>query len=134
LVCLGSPALYWTAAVVAALAAVWVCGKAETILGETDPPSVVLDEIVALPFCYAATVLSWQTAGIWPGPRQFLLGHAGLALAVFALFRVFDIAKPWPIRASQRLPGGWGVVVDDVLAALCVSGVLWFASRWVRVI
>ena len=38
-------------------------------------------------------------------------------LAGFALFRLFDIVKPWPVNVSQRCPGGWGVVLDDVLAA-----------------
>ena len=40
---------------------------------------------------------------------------------LFALFRAFDILKPPPIHQSQRLPGGWGVTVDDVLAAVCVA-------------
>jgi phosphatidylglycerophosphatase A len=40
-----------------------------------------------------------------------------LLLGVFVAFRLFDIWKPWPIRQSQNLPGGWGVTVDDVLAA-----------------
>jgi phosphatidylglycerophosphatase A len=40
---------------------------------------------------------------------------------VFALFRFFDVLKPWPVRQSQSLPGGWGVTIDDVLAALYVN-------------
>ena len=43
-------------------------------------------------------------------------------------FRVFDIAKPWPVRQSQALPGGWGVTVDDALAAVYVNGVVLVAS------
>jgi phosphatidylglycerophosphatase A len=39
------------------------------------------------------------------------------SIGIFALFRFFDILKPWPVRQSQKLPGGWGVTVDDVLAA-----------------
>ena len=42
-------------------------------------------------------------------------------VAVFAAFRFFDVLKPWPVRQSQRLPGGWGVTMDDVLAALYVN-------------
>ena len=45
------------------------------------------------------------------------LGVAGL----FLLFRAFDVLKPWPVRQSQRLPGGWGVTVDDFLAAIYVA-------------
>jgi phosphatidylglycerophosphatase A len=51
----------------------------------------------------------------------------------FTLFRLFDIWKPWPIRQSQRLPGGWGVVMDDVLAAVYVNLVMlaaWGGMRW----
>jgi phosphatidylglycerophosphatase A len=45
------------------------------------------------------------------------LGISGL----FAAFRLFDIWKPWPVRQSQALPGGWGVTVDDFLAAIYVA-------------
>ena len=45
-------------------------------------------------------------------------------LVVFLLFRLFDIWKPYPINSSQRLPGGWGVTLDDLLAALYVNAVL----------
>ena len=44
-----------------------------------------------------------------------------LGLLAFAAFRLFDIWKPWPVGPSQNLPGGWGVTVDDVLAALYVN-------------
>ena len=44
-----------------------------------------------------------------------------MSLGLLVLFRVFDIWKPWPVRQSQRLPGGWGVTVDDVLAAAYVA-------------
>jgi phosphatidylglycerophosphatase A len=40
-----------------------------------------------------------------------------MTFGVFAAFRFFDIVKPWPVRQSQSLPGGWGITVDDVLAA-----------------
>jgi phosphatidylglycerophosphatase A len=44
-----------------------------------------------------------------------------LTLGVFAAFRFFDVAKPWPVHQSQSLPGGWGVTIDDVLAAVYVN-------------
>lgn len=102
---------------------VWVCGRAEKILGRTDPGSVVMDEIIAVPICFAA----------WTGRQMIQTGHFPSAgtllesgnLPVFAglviAFRFFDIAKPWPVRQSQRLPGGWGITVDDVLAAVYVN-------------
>ncbi len=102
---------------------VWLCGRAEEILQRKDPPSVVLDEITALPICFVPALFrQWQMSGHLPQPADFLcakgVSFAGL---LFGLFRLFDIWKPWPIRQSQRLPGGWGVTVDDVLAALCVA-------------
>jgi len=49
-----------------------------------------------------------------------------MAIYAFALFRVFDIAKPFPINVSQRLKGGWGVVVDDLLAGFYANVVIQF--------
>jgi phosphatidylglycerophosphatase A len=51
-----------------------------------------------------------------------LLGQdVWLTAGFFAAFRFFDVLKPWPVRQSQALPGGWGVTVDDLLAALYVN-------------
>lgn len=82
--------------------------------GRHDPGFVVIDEVagqwIALLFC------------------PFDVFHALLALL---LFRLFDIAKPFPVRRLERLPGGWGMVFDDVAAglyALCIASLLriWF--------
>lgn len=94
----------------------WAGGKAATraeqLLGRTDPGEIVIDELVGvwlvlLPFAE-------------PGPR--------LLAVAFVLFRVFDMLKPQPVRASEKwLPAGYGVMLDDVLAAfyaLAVLGVL----------
>ena len=96
---------------------------AEKILKQTDPPSVVLDEIVAVPICFLPWVTqAWLGAGTLPALGTFFSGQAlWQVVLTVALFRLFDIAKPWPIRGSQRLPGGWGVVTDDVLAAVDVA-------------
>ncbi len=102
---------------------VWLCGAAEKILQQTDPPSVVLDEITALPVCFLPWTASvWFHQGFLPPPEHFFRStNVAITAAIFVLFRVFDVLKPWPIRQSQRLPGGWGVTVDDFLAALCVA-------------
>ena len=84
------------------LAAVWIAGAAAKQMNNPDPPSVVIDEIVGMPIALA---------GITPVWWHILVG--------FAAFRLFDIWKPFPIRQSQKLPGGWGIVVDDLLAGLC---------------
>ena len=116
------------------LASVWVCVAAERILERTDPPSVVLDEIVAVPLCYAGGVAwLWLKTGEMPSPGFFFTGRNWWGIAgVFVAFRFFDILKPWPIGVSQRLPGGWGVALDDVLAACYVNAaaaVLWLFAR-----
>jgi phosphatidylglycerophosphatase A len=54
--------------------------------------------------------------------------HALLALA---LFRLFDIWKPWPVRTLERLPGGGGIVLDDVAAGVLALGVGLAVGRWV---
>jgi phosphatidylglycerophosphatase A len=92
--------------------AVGICGEAEARLGKHDPGEVILDEFVAMPLCF----LGWQ----------WLAGsHAwAVLLAGFALFRYFDIRKPWVINSLQELPGGWGIVADDVAAALATCATL----------
>jgi len=97
----------------------WICARAEQVLNENDPGSIVLDEIVALPFAFIIYFLNFKIA---PGVEHFATPVGMIALAVgFTLFRFFDIWKPWPVRQSQSLPGGWGVVMDDVLAAVYVN-------------
>lgn len=93
--------------------AVGLCGEAEVRLRKKDPGEVVLDEVIAIPLCF----LGWRSLHgslpIW-----------ALLLAGFALFRLFDILKPFGIARLQRLPGGWGVVADDVAAALVACAAL----------
>lgn len=85
-----------------ALAGVWVCGQAGRVLGVTDHPGIVWDEIVGLLITMAASPPGWQT---------LVLG--------FALFRLFDILKPWPVSYfDRRVAGGLGVMLDDVMAGL----------------
>jgi phosphatidylglycerophosphatase A len=108
---------------------IWLCDDAEKILDEKDPGSVVLDEIIAIPFCFLPWVLSeWLRHDAMPPVSFFFTGHALLmTLGIIVLFRVFDIWKPWPVRQIQRLPGGWGVTADDLLAAVYVMlGTMWF--------
>jgi phosphatidylglycerophosphatase A len=110
--------------IVTSALSVWLCGEAEKILGQTDPGSVVLDEIAAMPLCFVGTV--W-----WMGPKPavFFRDYWWITIGVFIAFRVFDVWKPWPIRTSQSLPAGWGVTVDDLLAAVYVN-VLALALMW----
>ena len=105
---------------------VWLCGVGEKILGQTDPGSIVLDEITAIPLCFAGWVIleSWAKHS-FPTPGFFFTKPNLLpTLGVFIAFRFFDVLKPWPVRQSQSLPGGWGVTVDDALAAIYVNVVV----------
>jgi phosphatidylglycerophosphatase A len=90
-----------------------LCGEAEIRLRKKDPGEVILDEVIAMPLCF----LGWRTLpGGWAPWAIFAAG--------FALFRFFDIVKPLGIRRLQALPGGWGVVVDDLVAALFACATL----------
>ncbi len=92
--------------------AVAMCGEAEFRIGRKDPGEVILDEFAVMPLCF----LGWP-ALLGPAPVWVIM------LAGFAFFRLFDIAKPLGISRLQDLPGGWGIVIDDVAAALaaCVT-------------
>jgi phosphatidylglycerophosphatase A len=81
-----------------------VCGLAQDYLGH-DHSAIVLDEMVGLLIALAGVPLKWP----W-----LLIG--------FALFRLLDIWKPFPIKYCERLPGGWGVVMDDAAAGVLARG------------
>ena len=93
------------------LISVYISSKAEQTLGQ-DNGSIVIDEVCG--FFLAVLFL----------PKSWLIGLYG-----FVLFRVFDIAKPFPINRSQKLPRGWGVVIDDLLAGLYANIVLQILTR-----
>lgn len=119
----GNPWVFGLGLALSTALAVPLCARAELLLGQHDPGSVVLDEIVAIPLCFVALLLSLAVRlGDFPNTAQFLAQTPTWTLPLgFALFRGFDIWKPWPVRQSQKLPGGWGVVTDDLLAALWVN-------------
>ena len=126
----GSLWLFIAGTLAAIALSIWLCGAAEQTLGQKDPGCVVLDEIAALPVCFLGwvAVQSWQTGSL-PAPAYFFSARTWpLTLGVFVAFRFFDVAKPWPVCQSQSLPGGWGVTVDDVLAAVYVNAVVLLVS------
>lgn len=81
---------------------------AEKDTGVKDPQIVVLDEVLGYFTAVAFLPFSWQ-----------------YALAALVLFRLFDIMKPWPVSAAQRLGGGLGIFLDDILAGVMANLVLW---------
>jgi phosphatidylglycerophosphatase A len=108
----GAMGLLIAAALVFAIG-VWASAHHARTLGSGDPGEIVVDEVV----------------GQWIAVLALPLDPLAYAVA-FVTFRVFDIAKPWPIRlADEKLKGGFGIMADDVLAglaALAVSTGLWF--------
>ncbi|MHB1187782.1 phosphatidylglycerophosphatase A family protein [Thiobacillus sp.] len=100
--------------IAAFLLGVWACGRTGRALGVADHGGMVWDEIVAFALVLMLTPTLLFTPAGWPW----------IALA-FALFRLFDILKPWPIRlADRRLKNGFGVMFDDLLAALYAIAVI----------
>ena len=104
---------YFLTLVLSVYGAVELCGEAERRMFKSDPGEVVLDEFVAVPVCF----LGLQ-------PYLSASGYAwAVILAGFLLFRIFDVLKPLGINRLQDLPGGVGVVADDLGAALatCIT-------------
>jgi phosphatidylglycerophosphatase A len=93
-----------------AVAGVWICGASARRLGVHDHPGIVWDEIAGITITMLAAPRGWG----W-----------GWALLGFAVFRLLDIAKPWPIREIDHgMRGGAGIMLDDVLAGILAAIVL----------
>ncbi len=110
----GSPALEAGVIVVIAAIGVWSATLTERQLGVHDPGVVVIDEVAGMLITLAFMPLRW--AGVVAG---------------FVVFRLFDIIKPYPCARAEGLPGGWGIVADDVLAGVYANLVLRVASALV---
>jgi phosphatidylglycerophosphatase A len=91
---------------------IWACGAEARRRGEVDPGPVVADEVAG----------QWLALTVATLGSSRPLGWLGF-VAAFVLFRLLDVLKPWPIRRLERLPGGWGIVADD-LAAGAAAGAL----------
>lgn len=104
--------LYLSVLVPLLFLAVWVSGEAEQIFRQKDSPHIVIDEIVGMLVTFVAMELTWQAA-----------------LAGFVLFRFFDIVKPPPIWQLQKIPGGMGIVLDDVAAGMLANIVLQILTK-----
>jgi len=95
---------------------VWSAGKAEKVFGRVDPGQVVIDEVAGQIITFVAT------------PRITWIG----LIAGFILFRAFDIVKPFPARRAERFSGGWGIMLDDVVAGLYSLIVLVIGGRLIQ--
>ncbi|WP_198683237.1 phosphatidylglycerophosphatase A family protein [Peristeroidobacter agariperforans] len=101
-------AVHLAFAILAAIFGIYVCGESAKRLGVHDHPGIVWDEITG----FAVTMLTVPAKTSW-------------VVAGFALFRLFDIWKPWPIReADHSLSGGLGIMLDDVIAGIFAAAIL----------
>ena len=99
---------YLVVVLIAAVAGIVICGRAADRLGVHDHGGIVWDEFVGFWIAMAALPVTWQS---------LILG--------FVLFRLFDILKPWPISwLDRRVSGGFGIMIDDVIAGLAAAGVI----------
>jgi phosphatidylglycerophosphatase A len=89
---------------------VWASGLVCEISGIKDPQKVVIDEV-------SGQLIALVPAALSPGVVP--------VIAAFALFRLFDIFKPYPIRRLESLPGGLGVMADDALAGVYAGVLVW---------
>jgi phosphatidylglycerophosphatase A len=106
-------------ALVAAIAVALVLGvpaatTVERQSGRTDPGFVVIDEVIGQWITLLFSPVDWR--------------HGLIALV---LFRLFDITKPFPVRRFERLPGGWGIIFDDVAAGLYALGIASLLRIWI---
>jgi phosphatidylglycerophosphatase A len=106
------PATPIAASAAAYLVGVWATDIYARRIGKDDPSECVIDEV----------------AGQWLACAAAPLTLLGFALA-FVLFRVFDISKLWPVSLGERLPGGWGIMTDDMIAGV-LSAIVIAALRW----
>jgi phosphatidylglycerophosphatase A len=96
-----------------ALSGIWAAGVAERRFGEKDPGPVVVDEIAG----QMVTLIALP-----PSARLLLIG--------FVLFRVLDVVKPWPAHRLEELPGGSGIMADDLMVGLYGNLVLHGLAHW----
>lgn len=86
--------------------------------GKQDPREIVIDELAGQCVVFVPAVMFTELSPL-------LIAGFG-----FALFRLFDIAKPFPIKKLEKLPAGWGILADDLLAGIYAAAVLLFISRF----
>jgi phosphatidylglycerophosphatase A len=104
----GSMSLEAAAVVLLVAVGVWSAAEAERHFGRVDPGPVVIDEVVGMLITLA-----------------FVPVNVAGAIVGFLVFRFLDVVKPWPARRLERLPGGWGIVFDDVMAGLYGNLAMW---------
>ncbi|MBR5716290.1 MAG: phosphatidylglycerophosphatase A [Bacteroidales bacterium] len=115
---------FWTLQIVTAvcivlftLISIQPINRVEAFWGE-DPKRVVIDEVVGVWICLLGVPLTTDITRFWI-----------YVVMAFALFRLFDIFKPLGIHKMEALPGGWGVMMDDILSGI-YGLIVMFVCRW----
>ncbi len=108
--------LYLFITAIVCIVGIWICGKSSEKLGVHDHSGIVWDEFAG----YFVTMIAAPAGWLW-----ILIG--------FALFRLFDIWKPWPISVlDKQVHGGLGIMVDDILAGVfalvCLQALVYFTT------
>jgi phosphatidylglycerophosphatase A len=97
------------------LVGIWLCDVTSKDLGVHDHSGIVWDEFVG----YLITMIAAPPGWIW-------------VIVGFFLFRFYDVVKPWPVRnADRKIGGGWGIMLDDILAGIYALLTLQIAIRLV---
>ena len=107
-----SSAVELAAIAITAVVGLWSATEAEHHFGGIDPGPVVIDEVVGMLITLALHPVN-------------VLG----AIVGFLIFRVLDVVKPWPARRLELLPGGFGVVLDDMMAGVYGNLIVWVLLR-----
>ena len=109
-----SPEHYLLMLLVTSVMGIYICGQTAKDLGVHDHGSIVWDEFVGFWITMFAAPVGW----VW-------------VVVGFVLFRFFDIIKPWPISwIDKNITGGFGIMLDDVIAGVMAAGVLQGIAWW----
>ena len=98
--------IHWTAIIAVIITGTWFGDRYSRKIGVKDPPEVVIDEV----------------AGMWISMYALPVGYGIPALV---LFRIVDILKPFPVNVAEKLPGGIGIMADDIVGGVIVWFILW---------
>ncbi len=113
----GSPGVEAAVIIAVALVGTWSATLAERYFGRTDPGQIVIDEVLGMLLTIAFLPVHW------PG-----------VVVGFFVFRILDIVKPFPARAAEALPGGFGVMADDAMAGvygnIIMRVLVWLLPAW----
>ena len=105
--------IHWTAIIAVIAIGTWCSDRNSRKTGDKDPPETVIDEV----------------AGMWISIYALPVNYW---IAAFIVFRVVDILKPFPVNITEKLPGGIGIMADDIVGGILVNLILLAAWTYLR--